>query len=130
MEPLNEVDLKIRVKNHEEVIESMEEFMTTRISINERDSRVGHIVKSAGMDTANFTELLPERWYTFCFYLETHYSEITSAVCESFQTKQWGTITKAKISFSSPPLLDENLNKVLCFFTKEVDTEILYLLDL
>ena len=37
---------------------------------------------------------------------------------------------KAKISFSTSPLVDENLNKVLCFFTKEIDTEILYLVDL
>ena len=51
-------------------------------------------------------------------------------MCESYETQAWGTIMKAKVSFSQPPLNDESLNKVMCFFTKEVDTEILYMVDL
>ena len=37
---------------------------------------------------------------------------------------------KASVTFSQPPISDENLNKVLCFFTKEIDTEVFYLLDI
>lgn len=37
---------------------------------------------------------------------------------------------KGRVSFSSAPISDENLNKVLCFFTKEVDTEVDYVVDL
>ena len=37
---------------------------------------------------------------------------------------------KASVTFTQPPISDENLNKVLCFFTKEIDTEVLYLVDI
>ena len=74
-EPLDEIDVKVKIKNHEEVIESMEDFMTERLYVDERHSFVGHMVESAGTtDKTRFSDLLPNRFYTFCFYLETHYN--------------------------------------------------------
>ena len=131
MEPINEVDLKVRVKSHEDVIESMDDFMNDRIYTDDRDEQVGHMIERAGTTQfTRFENLLPQRWYTFCFYLENHYDEISSSVCQNVQTRDWGKIMKASVTFSQPPISDENLNKVLCFFTKEIDTEVFYLLDL
>ena len=70
MNPLDEVDIKVRLKNHTEVIESMDDFMSYGLYIADRDSKVGYFVESSG--TTSFTRvsnLLPQRWYTFCFYL-------------------------------------------------------------
>ena len=73
--------------------------------------------------------MLPERFYTFCAYLEDHYSVVSDPACITVATQQWGTIMKAKLSFDYP-LLPENLNKILCFFAKEIDTEVKYVVDL
>ena len=73
--------------------------------------------------------LLPERYYTFCAYLENYNSVISAPSCLSVQTQAWGSIMKAKVTFSTTVLPDQ-LNKVLCFFTKQIDTEIGYVVDL
>ena len=53
MNPLDEIDLKVLVKNHEEVIKNMDDFMNERIYTDDRDEQVGHMIERAG--TTEFT---------------------------------------------------------------------------
>lgn len=61
--------------------------------------------------------------------METQYNKINSPKCISANTQQWGTILKASLTFSTQ-LSAENLNKILCFFTQQIDTEVFYVTDL
>lgn len=128
MDPMDSVQLKVKVKDHQEVLAGMDEFMG-RLYTDDRDERIGMLVQAAGMTTVRFSDVLPERYYTICAYLETHYNVVSAFTCESYKTEKWGTVMKAEITFNTA-LAEENLNKVLCFWTKEVNTEILYMLDL
>lgn len=49
---------------------------------------------------------------------------LSQPTCLTVQTQQWGTIMKAKVAFSSPmaPLNAQNMNNILCFFAKAIDT--------
>lgn len=102
----------------------------TRLYVSERDMRTGLNVRtSTAMYTLRISDLLPERYYTLCLYLETFNSIMTQANCLSVYTQTWGVIMRAKISFTSA-LTADNLNKILCFFTKNINTQVGYVVDL
>lgn len=104
--------------------------MTTAMYVKDRDLRVGAEIRStSGVFTLRQNNMLPERYYTLCAYLETFYNIVTTPNCITVQTQVWGSIMKAKVSFTSA-LNDQNLNNVLCFFTKRIDTEVSYVVDL
>ena len=50
-------------------------------------------------------------------------------MCISEYTQSWGVILKAKLQFTSS-LNSQNLNNVLCFFTKSISTQVIYAVDL
>lgn len=125
---MEEVEIKTLLKNHQDIVESMDDFMN-RLYVDERDQRVGLKVQDAGEFSLTFNDLLPQRYYTVCAYLETQYNAITNAVCVSEDTQGWGTIMKASAVFDNT-LAAEDLNKILCYFTKQTDTEVVYLTDL
>jgi hypothetical protein len=92
--------------------------------------KVGVSVRSAiGVFTLRQSNLLPERYYTFCAYLQTFNNIKTQPFCVYEHTQSWGVIMKAKLTFSST-LNTQNLNNVLCFFTKAINTQVIYAVDL
>ena len=68
MDPMDSVQLKVKVKDHQEVLAGMDEFMG-RLYTDDRDERIGMLVQAAGMSTVRFSDVLPERYYTICAYL-------------------------------------------------------------
>ena len=80
-------------------------------------------MNAAGIFVVRFDDLLPQRFYTFCAYLEISDGRVSTVNCLSVQTQSWGVIMRAKISFAST-LNSENLNKVLCYFAKQPNTEV------
>lgn len=64
-----------------------------------------------------------------CLYLETFNNIVSQPTCLSVYSQTWGVIMRSSAFFSSA-LTDANLNKVLCYFTKNVNTKVIYTLDL
>lgn len=122
-------ELQVKVKNNNTIVESMNDFLSY-VYTGDRDKRVGFSVRSAaGQFTLRQSNMLPERYYTFCAYLETFSSIITAPTCISVSTQSWGVILKSKLTFSRS--LDAfSLNKVLCYFAKSSATQVIYAVDL
>lgn len=72
----------------------------SRIYLNDRDERIGLLLKDIGEETETFLDLLPERIYTLCVYLENENNVISDVKCIESKTQEWGPIKKASIKFN------------------------------
>jgi len=116
--PLSIQTIKSYVKSNIIILQSNQDFLTTKIYVGDRDQRVGYApALIAGSNYVSINNLLPERSYSICGYFSNLFEATTSVVCANFTTQSWGTISKAFISFNSP-ILANQLNNVLCFFVK------------
>lgn len=113
---MDDEDIKILIKKNNYILESMEDYLT-RIYLNDRDERIGIILKNEGEETVTFNDLLPERLFTLCVYLENENNVISDYKCIESTTQEWGPVKKASIKFNYT-LSEQELNKVLCFFAK------------
>ena len=92
-------DLELHVKNHENVLKSMDDFLQ-RIYTKERDQRVGLWVEGAGNITKRFTNLIVQQNYVLCVYLKSTTNTFSNKTCLNFTTSNWGTITKISVNYS------------------------------
>lgn len=122
------MDLKLAVKESKLSLESQADFLDS-IYLEDRDHRVGMQDVATGINSLEFEEMLPGKSYTLCVWFENQHREIAEKVCQQFDMMDWGTMTKATISFTTP-LYDSQLNKVLCFFVKASESEIDQVVDL
>ena len=128
--PLSLSSIQTYVKSNNATLASNNDYLTTQIYIGDRDHRVGYASATvAGNNFVNIMDLMPQRNYTLCGYLESQYSQIFSSQCTNFTMQSWGVISKAYISFTSP-ILANALNNVLCFFVKASNSQINQIVDL
>jgi len=95
---------------------------------NDRDDRIYQFFQLASTSTIRLSNLIPESPYTLCAYIINVFGSVGQTTCVNLYTMSWGTVLKARLSFTSA-LTAQQLNNVICYFTKVVGTNQLYLVD-
>jgi hypothetical protein len=120
-------NLQVYTKNGQWVLASQSDFMQ-RLYTVDRDNRIVQFFQSASTQTIRIDNLVQESPYKLCAYLIDIYSVASAPACLQLSTMTWGTVLKAKVKFTKG-LNTQELNNVLCFFTKAAGTSQLYLVD-
>lgn len=126
--PMDIINLKIQFKSMNLTIESQNDFLT-HIYTKDRDYRVDMIPVATGHNQITFSNLLPQKAYTLCAYFENQFGANTDAICQTFSTLTWGFMSKSYIKFTKA-LNGTELNRILCFYAKEVSAKITNVVDL
>jgi hypothetical protein len=115
--PLTISDLKARVKEYNWIIEAQSDFMS-HIYDDDRDHRVGVMSVVAGVHSLEFGNLIPQHEYTVCVHFENQHRTTSDRMCHEFKTQNWGSATKATLTFTET-IYNNELNNALCFFVKD-----------
>lgn len=127
MTPNSLQTLQVYVKAGTWVLSSNADFMNF-IYTNDRDNRIYQFFQTASTSTLRIQNLIPESAYTLCAYIINVFGAAGNLNCINLNTMTWGTVLKARLTFTSE-LTAQQLNNVICFFTKAVGTNQLYLVD-
>ena len=100
----------------------------TRIYTVDRDSRIAQFYQNASTSTIRIDNLHSESPYKLCGYLINMFGVVSDISCLSLNTMSWGTVHKARLSFTKT-VDSQELNNILCFFTAIAGTHQMYLLD-
>lgn len=100
----------------------------SHIYTSDRDDRIQQFFQAASTATIRIKNLIPESSYTLCAYIINMFGVSGSTTCVNLYTMSWGTVIKAKLSFTST-LTSQQLNNVICYFTAAAGTNQLYLVD-
>ena len=119
--------MQVYIKSGTWLLSSPADFMS-RIYTADRDEKIQQFFQAASTRTIRISNLLPESPYTLCAYIINLFGVAGSTTCVNLYTMSWGTILKAKLTFSSA-LTYQQLNNVVCFFTAISGTNQLYLVD-
>ena len=118
---------QVNIKSGVWTLASNSDFMT-HIYTDDRDDRIYQFFQTASTSTVRIANLIPESPYTLCAYIINVFGSVGQTTCINLYTMSWGTAIKARLSFSSA-LTSQQLNNVMCYFTKVVGTNQLNLVD-
>jgi hypothetical protein len=127
MTPNSLQNIQVNIKSGTWVLASNADFMN-QMYTNDRDNRIFQFFQTASTSTVRINNLIPESPYTLCAYIVNLFGSAGPTTCINLNTMTWGTVIKARLSFPSS-LTAQQLNNVICFFTKVVNTNQLYLVD-
>lgn len=120
-------NLQVYTKSGQWVLASQTDFKQA-LYTSDRDNRIVQFYQTASTRTIRIDNLVQESPYKLCAYLIDIYSVASQATCLQLTTMTWGTALKAKVKFSKV-LTSQELNNILCFFTRAAGTNQLYLVD-
>ena len=120
-------NLQVYLKSNTWILASPSDFMN-HIYTNYRDDRISQFFQLASTSTVRIKNLIPEYPYTLCDYLINLFGVVGDMKCLNLVTMTWGTVIKAQLSFTSA-LNSQQLNNIICYFTKVIDTNQLNLID-
>lgn len=120
-------NLQVYIKAGTWLLASPSDFMNHIYTVD-RDNRIQQFFQTASTTTIRIDNLIPESTYTLCAYIINMFGIAGSLTCSKFNTMNWGTVIKAKLSFTST-LTAQQLNNVICYFTAASSTSQLYLVD-
>mgnify|MGYP002363282107 CR=1 FL=1 len=119
--------IEVYLKSGTWTLATKSDFMTHIYTVD-RDNRLQQFFQTASTSTIRISNLVPETQYTLCAYIVNVFGVVGATNCVNLNTMAWGTIIKAKLTFSTV-LNAQQLNNVICFFTAVVGTNQLYLVD-
>lgn len=120
-------NLQVYLKSGIWNLASPSDFMN-HIYTTYRDDRIYQFYQVASTSTIRIKNLIPEYPYTLCAYIINLFGVVGDMKCLNLVTMTWGTVMKARLTFSSA-LNSQQLNNIICYFTKVVDTNQLNLLN-
>jgi hypothetical protein len=127
MTPNTLQNIEVYLKSGSWVLASPADFMTYIYSVD-RNDYLNQFFQTASTATVRISNLIPESPYTLCAYIVNVFGVSGAINCINLYTMTWGTVIKAKLSFTAA-LTGQQLNNVICFFTTISATNQLYLVD-
>lgn len=119
--------IQVYLKSGTWTLATKSDFMSHIYTVD-RDNRIQQFFQIASLTTIRINNLVPESQYTLCAFIVNVFGVAGVTNCLNLNTMAWGTVIKAKLSFSTI-LNAQQLNNVICFFTSAANTNQLYLID-